>query len=1042
MPDLKFKNAKFLFSALSDSSASHPLFVPRINNPNFIDPDTFTITSPPGIVQLLNGDLGITEMIMGKILSPILATIGDNELVARQFAAMQFPEDVFPQALDGMSSADLKRKAKANYVKMVLPKEGGLKAIEKAIITSMMESHKPLIEIAKILMDVVAVVEDLICRFLGTSINVFGTQIGFPSRNPSHWNASLGYSQTITYGLRDFEKAFSDGVAAFDKKIAKASPLNKISGTSESKSPDLQPQLPKSLYVGYFDENGNVLEAPLWIRNHPKWFKHDYVNVDGVSSTISSPFEQLSPNLTTGTNQLLRIHNRTLASLDSNLASKTTDSQVSVAIKGLRDELDTILLEGTLDEESGTRSTPAILEEWLAKSRAAQLRHKYYPGQESTVVAVKDDDDEPVEPYVLIPTLPVFFNGKMREVSVPTAFANQIVRFSTLVAVSTLDLGDGQAQPFSADSITHFSHNPLTNYIPDNVKNYFLPHQWEEIAEYNIVNKATGAIIRTEQESVSVTLDIENDYELRLILVLNNGADTPVDSVPDINPLNQLKEGVINQPRDPRFFSSNYFWLVEANRKDDRQLASINNVFNPIQVSNHQASSTPGSRGRGKEWYGLLDKFTVLPMVFSRLVPILSNRLLPMLIKLIKLISNPSKISDLLLEVAITDKNISKLPQHFKAFGDGITEFAPVRSFRIPPTYELSKRARIPTGKYFYAGWRKVAKPSDLKPLFMLDGEALAEFGKEAFGTPLFSFGVKMDITNGNGFKLITSKEPSTDFTKPADVKEQPILGMILNFIKLPFETLFKIIMWILDWLKRIINPFKMIKAIIDFLTFKWLRDILGKRSLLNILGIPDPAIFENQMKKLFTELSKAAKNDKKGFSDEALDKYNEVFVYDLYRNGKYVKSEMEEHPLANPDRKPNTALQATYDDYLRNLATISGIEQKALYDIPGVKFGGENRIKQCGLRSFSINKLFPIPFWSAMPQYNTCEAPLIGLRPLQLTHRTLAFIQEILNAFLAMPLAIFGLEPTISIPKFGKEIPFADVFERLIKDLEATIIK
>jgi hypothetical protein len=49
--------------------------------------------------------------------------------------------------------------------------------------------------------------------------------------------------------------------------------------------------------------------------------------------------------------------------------------------------------------------------------------------------------------------------------------------------------------------------------------------------------------------------------------------------------------------------------------------------------------------------------------------------------------------------------------------------------------------------------------------------------------------------------------------------------------------------------------------------------------------------------------------------------------------------------------------------------------------------------------------------------------------------------IQELLNGFLSMPIAILGLEPTINIPKFGKEIPFANVLTDLLNKLKSELV-
>ncbi len=84
--------------------------------------------------------------------------------------------------------------------------------------------------------------------------------------------------------------------------------------------------------------------------------------------------------------------------------------------------------------------------------------------------------------------------------------------------------------------------------------------------------------------------------------------------------------------------------------------------------------------------------------------------------------------------------------------------------------------------------------------------------------------------------------------------------------------------------------------------------------------------------------------------------------------------------------------------------------------------------------------KLFPVPFFTTDISFNNCELPLLFLKPLEIVAGLMTFIQNMLNSFLSMPTSILGLDPTISIPKFGKEIPFADVLIEIIEKLKAAI--
>ena len=79
--------------------------------------------------------------------------------------------------------------------------------------------------------------------------------------------------------------------------------------------------------------------------------------------------------------------------------------------------------------------------------------------------------------------------------------------------------------------------------------------------------------------------------------------------------------------------------------------------------------------------------------------------------------------------------------------------------------------------------------------------------------------------------------------------------------------------------------------------------------------------------------------------------------------------------------------------------------------------------------------------FFSNETKYTDCELPLIFLKPLEIIEGLLKMIQELLNGFLSMTIALLGLEPTITIPKFGKEIPFANVLTDLLNKLKSELV-
>jgi hypothetical protein len=1097
--DLKFKNNKFYFSILPDLGGLTPILIPRISNPDFLDKKTFKIKSPPGIRELLEGDLGITEQIMVKVLDPVFESIAQNVLVADMIANQV-------THLDDLNS-DIVANAKSSMLSSYIPKDNGLKALEKTIISTMMESHKPIFDFAKILMEILGVAEDVVCRFLGTSIKVLGKEVGFPSRKPQFWDKKLGYAQTITYSSKDFETAFKLASNEFIKKISPTHPLK--GAENQSKTLIDSGDSRAALYVGYFDESGNEVEPPAWVMNSNKWLKKEVLDSSGNKTTIGSPFKRLSTNLNEGVEQIREYHLNGIVKLqkqkqelvdvlNSNIKEARSKADIehieSQKIEATKvfdslsqcvyDLIDGTNISGDNHVDDGDISkgvnTPIILTEWITKVRAAQLRQKYFPNSVTTVQSIVDRKGKPVEPYTYIPTVDVEYKGTLVKVESPLAFENQVSKkkfksttffydkkedvlgtYSNMNIIKNYDIffGTTKNKPHLKNNKTWFSHNTKDVYMPDALKGYYLPIEWEEVLEYEVRNKTTGQLIRKEYETTVNRIDIENDYELRVIKVINralplapnekndnvntkgvkvdpvtgtifskgnnipetltqdnNGMsiDTNKHSTPDINEENNLKEGVIKQGLDPRYPNKKTFFLVEAIRKNSDGMTVLNGKVNQKDLDGKGESG-------GKEWYGLLDKYTAFPMIVAKLLPLVGEKLIPLIIEILQLIQNPTKIKDMLLDLVL-DKKISKFPEMFPNFDKDKGVVGKVRKlkkegFKVPTSFDEEYKKIKDKG--YYAGVQLDKTNADI--ISMIDGQAIAEFGKGIFNKPLFTFGVNIKASD---------LEKPIEITKDklAGVKEQPILTMILNFIKMPFEVVFKIFMWVIKWVKKLLNPLKIPAAIKELISFDWLKKIIGKDGLFKILGLAEPDLT------MLDKLINAIKN--KDILRSAMDATRnsgqsiEVLVYDLFKNGVKVGTQVEERPFTS-------VIDTDSDNAINSGNTINNNK----LDVADLLSGLTGLLKGiCGERNFSLNDILPIPLLGEMPKYNMCELPVLFLKPLEMIGGILHLVQELLNALIAMPLSIFGLEPHIKIPKFGKEIPMFDKFEEMLQALRDSL--
>jgi hypothetical protein len=1143
MPDLKFRNGKFFFFSILSNTPSGitPLLIPVISNPDFIDPVTYGIKGSIGIKELLEGDLGITERIMMPILDPILSMATQAPHVAKTLVEANKPlEEVNPDVVKQEDSQEkIAAQAKAIMLKSYIPQDAGLKSLEKTIITTMMESHKPVFDFAKILIEMLGIAEDVVCRFLGTSIKILGKQVGFPSRNPKFWNESLGYAKTMTFSQADFNKAFSTASKAFIDNISKSHPL-------KGKNDDLLSEKEyggddrDALYIGYFDAEGNEVTPPAWVLNSNKWFEKEVLDSAGNTVKLSSPFKRLSSDLDTGVEQIRGYHVSAIEKMERSKADileqldlqltktkdaaeienlnnqkKATVEEFSNLIQSMFDMLDGTNISGGnfVDDEDKTKGVnePAILTEWVSKTRGAQLRQKYFPETVSTTQSLVDEDGEPKAPYVFIPKATINYRGRNVQVEMPLAYEKQVKQeevksselfydkrkkrigkdYSMRNVVKNHDIyfNTNPEKPYNNDKVTYFSHSGENSYLPDALKNFYLPVEWEEVFEYEIRNSVTGEVVSKEREAMPYKIDIENDYEVRVIkvvnrslplvknplldkkpsksmvvdpltgTVLNKGNNIPealvqdetgatpasnLHSTPDINEANDLKEGIIYHGLDPRFPEQKVFFLVEALKKDSRGIAAINKKFNDKDLKRVEEEKNTG----GKMWYGLLDKFTAIPMIAMKLLPLIGGKLIPLIVKIIQLVSNPTKIKTMLTDL-ISDETISKFAKHFPAFSKKgsmgkVGEI--VKSGKKPPK-SLDEPEIAPKDKMYYAGAQLNTK--DPKIISMIDGEAVAEFGKGAFKKPLFTFGIEVDAANYlMPFKPITKRTEPTPPINPELTPEekaklekkaergkqtQAMITLILNFIKMPFEIIFMIFQWVMKWVKKLLNPIKIPAAITEFVSFKWLLDIIGQKGLFAILGMVEPD--KAQVDKISEAASKGELVDKvidslkKG--DEGM---VEVLVYHIFKNGIQVDEEVVERPYNSENKENSSNRTAVASGTNTGVGTGTGTGTGNDADAAGSESKGFNPLAFCGERTFNINDILPIPFFAPMPTYNMCEMPILFLKPLEQIGGLLHLIQELLNALIAMPMSIFGLDPHIKVPK----LTFYDAYQSLLDAIMA----
>jgi hypothetical protein len=262
----------------------------------------------------------------------------------------------------------------------------------------------------------------------------------------------------------------------------------------------------------------------------------------------------------------------------------------------------------------------------------------------------------------------------------------------------------------------------------------------------------------------------------------------------------------------------------------------------------------------------------------------------------------------------------------------------------------------------------------------------------------------------------------------------------------MPFDIIKKIIDFFKSFVKKLLNPLKLLKAIIDFVTFKWLIDILNPKKILGVLGNVDGRMLEpdntleDDLHKPLTAIDEETLFTEMQAAMRAGDFGNmvEVLVYHVFKNGRFVREEIEEIPIKDPNiSAQNQSSPGGFDD--ADLSELDNNEENLNGILPDGSIGNAENPKQksparCGSRTININKMIPLPLMANMPKFNKCEFIQIFLKPFEIVVGILKLIQEFINALISMPLAIFGLEPHIKFPKLN----FADKLQKFLDKLKA----
>jgi len=488
---------------------------------------------------------------------------------------------------------------------------------------------------------------------------------------------------------------------------------------------------------------------------------------------------------------------------------------------------------------------------------------------------------------------------------------------------------------------------------------------------------------------------IQSTEDESLVIELNKSDETIKDEIVKDDILSKLKAS--NESKEsPNYYYKleqykyQVFWLVEAIKLNKDGTFIINN-----ELYDNNAGEDGIKNDNTREWYGLLDKFTAIFVIVTRLIPKIARKFIPLIVKIIQILTNPYALADLVFLI-ITEK-ISQL------FGMFSTKF---------DDKSTKDKASMVDDKLAGAASKFHYKSTTMKsPINVADGKKYVE---------IFGFFIGMASINGE-LKLYYTKKQYEEETK--DLPEHALINFILKLIKLPFDIIEKIIKFLMDLIKKLVNPFTLLQTLIDFISFKWLIDILTAAIgviagfLIGNFEMYDKILQNKNSKDMNNELLASLQGNN---SSSNLVKVN---VYHVFKNGKYVKEEIEEEPLNDKDIKALSYFPPQGVNMTDDLKSI--LNEKN----PGNKEGPNNppfsNPVSCGINDIPLNTFIPSPFICKSPDFNMCDLNQLYTKPLEQIFSQLNFIQGIVQGLIALPFAALGLAPHIPIPEvnFTKHI-------------------
>lgn len=667
------------------------------------------------------------------------------------------------------------------------PPKTGLKSIEQTIISTMMESHKPVVEAGKILLTICAGAEDVVARTLS---------LPNPRWNPESFSSGkISSAQSIN----DTEEAFG---------LPKSDPVKEESQI-----------LPDAITVGVFDDKGDLIEPiPDFILNSGTWYdKFDTIRDPNQlyelrRKQIAESFDSALPKDEPIPSQLLEIRNSLIEYYTRQIAT---------------DEYN-----GRLGEESGyyletKRLKDFILNQVSVRNKQRLGRFELPPdsdffrflpstltnGQsqlqmqeafESDVEAIQETDPELAAKIIANNS---YGNDTIRKITnreTPKKIKfvddfnkfqyalNDDIKNKALKLIAALnnqydvtkleiELGIRQSGFFMNPIVKNFTDISPRSFFSNPSTSDNLLYGSKEFEYVNLVNGFIAYINKKFNTSLSEVY-AKQFYDSKTIID-EDGNPQVIDVDADYK-FNITPQVITFKINDKFTIPIGYTFLIQGALLKETEDTPVS------QGGQKKTNQTPS---KGPKVYGKRHIPTGIVVLLSKVLKDLIKGFIFVIKSISKLISDPVSFLWAILEkklsefVALFDNEKKK--EKFKDEYDG-----------------MSGKTRK---KFIEAGYAKV-------------NLSFIRFGI------LIDFDGKPSILNAGAVDAIE---------KSGEYPVQAILQKIANFVTLPIQFIVKLFEKLIELLKKFFRPDTIPSGLNDVVSFKWVTDVISPQEILGYIG-------------------------------------------------------------------------------------------------------------------------------------------------------------------------------------------------------------